>query len=54
MVFIYIIKLNSIQLNNLKIFMSRVQLTGQEVVSYVEVVKAINEAKEVQPEKVGD
>ena len=55
----YIVKVTEQDLNNLKIFLERVDLKGKEVIPFVNILKAIQEAKKedpekVEPEKVGD
>lgn len=50
----YIVKVTEQDLNNLKIFLDRVDLKGKEVIPFVNILKAIQEAKEEELEKVGD
>lgn len=51
----YIIKLEEHSLNDLKIFLDRVTLTGKEVMAYNMIIKAVHEAKKVEEvKKVGD
>jgi len=45
----YIIKFNNKELNNLKIFLSRVTLSGNEALEFVKLVQKIE-----NPQKVGD
>lgn len=54
-----LIRLTKEDLNNLKVFLDRVDLKGKEVLPFVNILKAIQEAKKedtekVEPEKVGD
>lgn len=41
-------------INNLKIFLSRTQLSGQEVAAFSQIMQSIYEAKEEKPKKAGD
>lgn len=51
----YIIKMSEQELNNLKVFLERVTLSGKEVMAYSLILKAIQEAKKVEEvKKVGD
>ena len=49
-----VVKLNEQDLNNLKVFLDRVELKGKEVLPFINIIKALNEAEEEKPEKVGD
>ena len=42
----YIIELNQVELNNLKAFLNRVNLTGMEVPAFNEIFKAVYTAKQ--------
>lgn len=48
------IELTEQDISNLKIFLSRVQLTGQEVPAYTQILQAIYKAEEEKPKKVGE
>lgn len=52
----FIVKLEEKDINNLKIFLSRTQLTGQEVPAYSKILQALYEAEEIKekPKKVGE
>ena len=40
-----ILKLTEVQLNNLKAFLERVDLKGNEVPAYVDIINAINQVE---------
>lgn len=42
----YNIKINEGELNNLKVFLSRVDLKGQEAVEYVRILQVLDNAEE--------
>ena len=46
----YNIKINEGQLNNIKVFLSRVDLKGKEAVEYVQVLQVLENATEVGEE----
>lgn len=48
------IELTKVDIDNLKVFLARVQLTGQEVPAYTQILQAIYKAEEEKPKKVGD
>lgn len=51
------LELTQQELNNLKIFLSRVNLTGQEVPAFNEIIKAIYSTKQIEgeePKKAGE
>lgn len=49
----YVIKLNNKELNNLKIFLSRVTLSGNEALEFVKLAQKIENAQKVGDEKNG-
>ena len=49
-----IVEFTNQDMDNLKIFLGRVQLTGQEVPAYTQILQAIYKAEEEKPKKVGD
>lgn len=53
---VYTIKLQEHSLNDLKIFLDRVTLTGKEVMAYNILIKAIYEAEKIEgtTKEVGD
>lgn len=48
------IELTEQDMNNLKLFLERVRLTGGEVPAYARILQAIYNAEEDEPKKVGD
>lgn len=42
----YNIKINEGELNNLKVFLSRVELKGNEAVEYVQILQVLGSAEE--------
>ena len=48
------VEFTKVDIDNLKVFLGRVQLTGQEVPAYTQIIQAIYKAEEEKPKKVGD
>lgn len=48
-----LIELSKEQKNNLMIFLNRVDLKGNEVIAFVEILQAVQNAEE-KPKKVGE
>lgn len=50
----YNMRLTQQDLNNLKLFLDRVDLKGKEVLPFINLLKAISEAREDENKKVGE